>query len=257
MVRPDDTFKVQTVERGEDFALKLVFKPHVEFLVQGPDGRRTGYDPVADTTYYEMPGDPYGFMMLGARNGGSHMEWTDAGIHNPLDGDYLVTVTKIFHPWYIFSTTYRDFAGDNIPTSTVFKGITIDTIATHSFTVTYGTIPYAPFEVTGGFAGSENEAVEIDRLLSYVSVAEKTTALAAGTDTFNLFVIYGGLANPNTLAATLNDKDVVNLFTRSEKRYEVVKIPLQPGENLLVLAVEGQTVDGPARDTDSLVFLVD
>lgn len=258
-VRPeDDALRENPVEVPRiSTALRVVLKPRSQFLLRDPEGRRVGYDATADTTFQEIPGEPYWSMGLGVRPDGGGMTWTEAGIHNPRDGDYRVTLTEISHREYVFTTTYRDYDGDNVPLSTRFSFIPVDTLVAHSYTISLGTVPYAPYEVTGGFAGSVNEPAEIDRLLSYVNVSENITSLPAGIDRFNLILIYGGLAKPNTFSATLNDEDASDLFTPVDGGYEIVAIPLKPGNNLLELSVVGHTPDGAAADTDSLLFVVE
>jgi hypothetical protein len=56
----------------------------------------------------------------------------------------------------------------------------------------------------------------------------------------------------------LNGDNISGRFTPEPEGYEIVRIPLVPGPNTLLLSVEGTTAGGrTVTDTHSLVFRVE
>jgi len=262
MVAPGDDTAIPIPLRAEppgDFTwLGVGCEQNMEFLLKDSEGRRTGYDAVADTTFEDIPGSVYRKKQIRGEGpfAQAMISGIQASIPNPPNGDYLLTVTKTRESDYGFWTTCPDPRTSFSAIGIDFSNIPADTVVAHSYIVSLGNVPYAPYAVFGGFAGGGEASVSLDRLVSYASVADKVTTLSAGTQSVHLVIIYGHMASPNTFAATLNGTDIADTFTPLEGRYEVVEIPLQSGRNLLVLAVEGETVDGTGRDTDSLIFVV-
>ncbi len=127
----------------------------------------------------------------------------------------------------------------------------------HTYTFSFDRLSALRSTVTGGFDGTESIAPEINRFLSYVNITDATTTLQSGTDSTNLFIIYDRSLITETFTASLNEQDVSSLFTPVEGKYEMVNIPVQAGQNLLVLSISGFTDYAVETDIDSLVFIVE
>jgi len=63
---------------------------------------------------------------------------------------------------------------------------------------------------------------------------------------------------PVTFNALLNGDNISGRFTPEPEGYQIVRIPLTPGRNTLVLSVAGATASGqPAPDTHRLLLRVE
>jgi uncharacterized delta-60 repeat protein len=107
--------------------------------------------------------------------------------------------------------------------------------------------------MTGG--GQSNE---VDSFLRYTSPSAKSSSLPVGTTNFDIGIVYGDTIDPNEFQATLNGNIISDDFNPAVTGgWETVKIPLEPGRNVLVLKVKGKKASGrTATDTDRLVFVV-
>jgi hypothetical protein len=97
---------------------------------------------------------------------------------------------------------------------------------------------------------------DVDAFLAYLSPVERTTNLPAGTQSFDVIIIYGSTIDPSTFEASLN-KEPFSGFHPVAGPSETVTIPLSPGRNTLRLKIDGVRSDGRmATDQEQLVFIV-
>jgi len=84
------------------------------------------------------------------------------------------------------------------------------------------------------------------------------TRLKPGVTGFPLVIFYSARIKPVTFNALLNGDNISGRFTPEPEGYQIVRIPLAPGPNTLVLSVDGDTASGlAATDTHRLVFRVE
>lgn len=120
----------------------------------------------------------------------------------------------------------------------------------HAYHLDYVSTATTPLTLGGRFHG--------DRLLAYAHPTSPDTRLRAGVTSFPLVIFYGAPIKPVTFNALLNGDNITGRFTPEPGGSQVVRIPLGPGLNTLVLSVEGSTASGQrATDTHRLVFRVE
>ena len=78
----------------------------------------------------------------------------------------------------------------------------------------------------------------------------------SGTTAYNMFVVYGQTILPQTLKAALNEEDISDLFSPVAGGYEIVSLPVEQGQNLLVLSIKGESDGRMMSDEDELTFMV-
>ncbi len=121
---------------------------------------------------------------------------------------------------------------------------------THLYRLDYASTAKTPLKLGGRFEG--------DRLLAHANPASTETRLRAGVTSFPLVIFYGARIEPVTFNALLNGDNISGRFTPEPEGYQIVRIPLAPGLNTLVLSVEGTTASGQtATDMHRLVFRVE
>jgi len=120
----------------------------------------------------------------------------------------------------------------------------------HIYRLDYASTARTPLKLRGRFEG--------DRLLAYANPTSTETRLKAGVTSFPLVIFYGARIKPVTFNALLNGDNISGRFTPEPEGYQIVRIPLRPGRNTLVLSVAGATASGqPATDTHRLVLRVE
>jgi hypothetical protein len=105
--------------------------------------------------------------------------------------------------------------------------------------------------------GKGQRGTDVNTFLRYANPLETSVALPAGTRSFDLVVVFGQMILPESFQATLNGNAITGQFRVAPGGTAVVKLPLEPGRNVLVLSIDGHRDDGRvASDTDRLVFVV-
>jgi hypothetical protein len=265
------TLKDKTVYANKYFGMRVIAGPQREFihngrviaqlfspaevLVTDPLGRRTGFDPLTNATFNEIPLAGYGRQALEDLESDTGDEWREFDVVEPGDGAYEFTVTGTATGVYDlqFITVDRDGADqaslnfDQVPTA---PGVV------HRYVVQYSATPGATPTLTGGFDGHGQRPADVNKLLTYANPTSARTHLPPGDRTAALVVFYGSAILPPTFRATLNGVDVTSRFSPVPDGHETVSLSLVAGSNVLVLSVDGTVGSGRvATDTDRLVFL--
>ncbi len=226
-----------------------------ELVVADPLGRLTGFDPVSGQSFSEIPGSFYTTISLeDDETGTPGPETHELDIRQPIAGDYEIEVVGTGTGTYDLEINAYD--PDGTPSQAVFTEIPVFPGAVHSYAFNYSKTVGDPIEPAGGFDGGGQRPRDVNKFLSYGNPGESRTRLPADTTTYSLLVFYGETILPNTFSAILNRTDVSAWFSPSPGEAEIVEIPLDPGQNVLKLSVDGQIPNRVATDSDRLVFLV-
>ncbi|MEW6411136.1 MAG: hypothetical protein AB1483_01535 [Candidatus Zixiibacteriota bacterium] len=248
---------------GSDYsAIDIWCGPHSEALIVDPWGRRIGLDLVTGTSYQEVPDASYYPRYIESSESLSGPEVKELHILGPADGDYRLTVTatrdSVGSPYKSSSASIECYYSDDDArdvTGRDFRSIEMAIGEVHSFIIHFDKTPSGKSFVTGGLVGGD-ESAEIDQLLSYVNITKAKTELPSGTDSTDLFIIYGDAILAESFKAVLNELDISNLFTPVAGGHEVVRLPVAAGKNVLTLSVLGNVAEEEITDTDFLEFIV-
>ncbi len=170
-------------------------------------------------------------------------------VRQPMDGSYMLQVTGNAPGSYTLDLRAWNRSGTatarpelrDVPTG---PGIV------HVYRLDYASTARTPLKLGSRFEG--------DRLLAYANPTSTETRLEAGATSFPLVIFYGARITPVTFNALLNGDNISGRFTPAPEGYQIVRIPLAPGLNTLVLSIEGITASGQtAMDTHRLVFRVE
>lgn len=97
---------------------------------------------------------------------------------------------------------------------------------------------------------------DVDAFLAYAAPGERTIELAAGTTGFDVTIVYGTAIDPATFRAELQGRPFGG-FSPAPATSQTVRVPLEPGRNVLILSVGGALADGrAATDRDRLTLVV-
>lgn len=226
-----------------------------ELLVTDPEGRVTGLDPTTGQSYAEIPGSWYGMIGLeDVESGDPGPPTHDLDIRQPMAGEYLVDVVGTDSGTYALEINAYDPELNS--SQAVFTDIPITPGAIHSFSFNYTKTVGDVIEPGGGFDGGGQRPSDVNKFLSYGSPGETRVQLPVGTTSYSVLVFYSDAMVPASFSATLDRVDVSSWFNPVAGGSELVNIPLQPGQNVLKLSVEGQLPTRIATDTDRLVFIV-
>src|SRR5262249_32390653 len=120
----------------------------------------------------------------------------------------------------------------------------------HLYRLDYASTARVPAKLRGPFEG--------DRVLAYArSMCTETRLIADGTRAPR-GIFYCARIRPRTFNAPRRGDDICGRFTPEPNGYQIVRIPLVPGPNALVLSVEGASASGQMiTDTHRLVFRVE
>lgn len=226
-----------------------------ELLVTDPQGRVTGYDPTTGQSYSEIPGSSYGIISIGdAESGEPGPPTHDLDIRQPVPGEYLVDVVGTGTGTYVLEINAYD--PELNPSRAVFADIPITAGAIHSYSFNYTKIVGDEIEPSGAFDGGGQRPRDVNKFLSFGSPGETRVHLPAGTTSYDVLIFYADVILPDSFSAVLDRADVTSWFNPVAGGSDLVSIPLQPGQNVLKLSVDGQLANRIATDTDRLVFLV-
>ena len=170
-------------------------------------------------------------------------------VRQPMDGAYMLKVTGAAPGSYTLDLHARDRNG-TASARPEFRDVPTGPGVVHLYRLDYASTASVPVKLGGRFEG--------DRLLAYASSMGTETRLMAGVTSFPLVIFYGARIRPVTFNALLNGDNISGRFTPEPNGYQIVRIPLVPGPNALVLSVEGASASGQMiTDTHRLVFRVE
>lgn len=230
-----------------------------ELLVTNPAGKRTGYDPVTNKSYSEIPNALYVTEgmdndVTGAIDPDPTKIFT-SGAGAP-QGTYKLQVTGTGTGTYTLITTRIGTDGGTLGVQRL-SDIPITNGEVNTYSVDYSTSSTNPIVFRGGFCGRSNNP-DVNKFLCYGNPGQARTTLPAGTMKFRLMISYGPTTTADTFSALLDGEDITSLFNPAPGKTETVYVPLPVGSsrNTLVLSISGTKPTGrTATDTDRLVFL--
>ncbi|MDI6800619.1 MAG: hypothetical protein QMD01_00985 [Thermodesulfovibrionales bacterium] len=225
-----------------------------QFLIRDPLGRQTGLDISTGSILEEIPNTDY------ADDGISGERWVSY-LYTPENGTYEVSVIGTGSGRYslsVFGYDMKEIPSTQEKIGTTYHG-KID-----NYEITYSSDPSSQVQVkfTGSseipvFDGKGQKPTDVNKFLQYFNPNQARTELPAGTNSFNLSIIYGNTIKRETFNAELNGNNITTKFDPLPGKLEIVKIPLIQGTNTLILSIKGVRTDEKiAEDTDRLVFIV-
>lgn len=233
--------EVQDVSR---FTILLSSRGDVvsELILTDPQGRQTGLDPIGKVEHRTIPRSSYMDEGIGRRS-------MALDVRQPMDGSYALQVTGTAPGSYSLDLRAWDRSG----TATArpeLRDVPTEPGIVHLYRLDYASTAKSPLKLGGRFDG--------DQLLAYANPTSTDTRLRAGVSSFPLVIFYGARVKPVTFNALLNGDNITGRFTPEPEGYQIVRIPLGPGLNTLVLSIEGTTASGQTpTDTHRLVFRVE
>ena len=226
-----------------------------ELVITDPLGRRTGYDPIADQNYNEIPVSAYELISLeDAESGVDGPVTIDLDVRRPSAGDYSLNVTGTDTGTYTLEINAYD--PDLTPSQALFTDVPITPGAVHAYSFEYTKEIGGTIDPSGGFDGGGQRPRDVNKFLTYGAPTESRVDLPAGTTSYSILVFYGSTTIPSSFSAELNRTDITYLFNPTPGGVDNVEIPLVSGLNVLKLLIEGNLPKRTARDTDRLVFIV-
>lgn len=212
-------------------------------IVLSSRGDATG-EPVLTDPQGRPVGRPQAFTDLGNGLRGSVLD-----VRQPMDGAYTLQVTGAAPGTYSLDLRAWDRTGaasarpelGEVPTG---PGVV------HVYRLDY--------VATGGTPLKLGSRFEEGRLLVAANATSPETKVAVGAAIFPLVLFYGARIDPVSFTALLDGDNITGRFTPEPGGYQIVRIPLRPGVNTLVLSVEGAAGGSqPAVDTLRLGFRVE
>lgn len=213
--------------------------PVTELLLTDARGRRLGREPQSKRDYQEIPRASYG-------TGTGDTEGREIEISQPGAGVYALDVIGIAGGRYDVTLYATDVAGQSAAPSEV-RDVPTRAGRVHRYRLdSAGASPPAAARLGGGWGQGA-------RLLSYAYPVAAQTQLAPGEVAITVIVFYAPTIARDSFRATLAGRDVTASFKPTPGGHDVVRLPLAPGSNALVLSVHGAAADGTTvRHTDSL-----
>lgn len=242
----------------QDGTILATFHSPGEIYLTDPSGRRVGIDPLSGSTYNELTGGFQGTEGLGDDDpdGTTHPDTNPvkfAGIHAPVAGTYIVTVTGTGTGTYQLDVALRTQDRQN-GTSLGATDIPITPGEVHTYRFDYDPVSgSSASDFGGGFLGGGQNAL-VNTLLSYAAPGQKVTTVAPGTATFPLRIFYAPGVTPASFTATMNSTSIASLFHPVPGTSEVVHVPLSAGKNTLKLSIQGTAGSHSGTDQDALIF---
>ncbi len=229
-----------------------------ELLLTNSAGQRTGFDPLTNTTFSEIPNAVYADESIQDPNddSGDPPDTDDKvlDMRPPANDTYTLTVTGTGSGAY--DLAFRGFDSNLQQTLTTVAKVPVTPGSQQIYSFTTPIPTGAAFPLSGGFDGGGQRPKDVNHFLSYSNPTADRTSLPAGTTSFPLMIFYDPADIVSTFTATLNRADVSGLFHPVAGGFEIVKVPLQSGRNVLELSIQGNLPSRVATDTDRLVFLV-
>ncbi|WP_303902194.1 hypothetical protein [Thiohalomonas denitrificans] len=105
--------------------------------------------------------------------------------------------------------------------------------------------------------GKGQRSRDVNRFLRFANPLETSVNLSPDIEHYDLVVVFGETIVPASFEVSLNRSDITDRFTVAPGGTAVVKLPLEPGRNKVVLSIDGERDDGRiATDTDQITFVV-
>ncbi|OGK77508.1 MAG: hypothetical protein A2X52_14430 [Candidatus Rokubacteria bacterium GWC2_70_16] len=213
-----------------------------DLILTDPQGRHTGLDPVGTVERRTIPRSSYVDEGPGRRS-------LVLDVRQPMDGAYTLQVTGTAPGSYSLDLRAWDRSGTATARPELRDMPTAPGVV-HVYRLAYASTARTPLTLGGRFDG--------DRFLAYANPASIETRLRAGVTSFPLVIFYGARVKPVTFNALLNGDNITGRFTPEPEGSQIVRIPLGPGLNTLVLSIEGTSASGQTTtDTHRLVFRVE
>ena len=243
---PGSTPPMKITEVGDSWRFRILLSSRGNvasgLILTDPQGRQTGRDPLAKLEHRTIPLAAYVDGGIGPRT-------ILLDLRQPTDGSYILQVTGIAPGTYTLDLRAWDRNG----TATArpeLRNVPTEPGVVHLYRLDYSSTDRTPLKLAGRFEG--------DRLLAYANPAGTEARLRAGATSFPLVIFYSARIRPVTFNALLNGDNISGRFTPEPEGYQIVRIPLAPGPNRLVLSVEGLTESGQTTtDTHNLLFRVE
>ena len=231
--------------------------PSCSLLIENSEELKTGYDPVKELYYNEIPGSVYEELVA------------DNDVQNPLPLDQLprtrlIDISKPFEEGYTLHVigtetgTYgldiKVWDSDLNFSQKKFRKIPIILGETHTYSFYYSKTGGDDVEV--GFDSSGQSPRDANKFIGYVRPSQKRTTLPIGTTTYNAIVVYGDSIIPSSFKAELNGLDITSLFNPVQEGTDAVTLNLNQGSNKLILSVDANLTNGVANNKDTLLFMV-
>src|SRR5262245_26714691 len=170
-------------------------------------------------------------------------------VRQPMEGAYTLQVTGAAPGSYSLDLRAWDRSGAAIARPEL-REVPTGPGAVHVYRLDYAATGGTPLKLGARF--------EEGRLLVAANATSSETRVAAGAASFPLVLFYGARIEPVSFNALLDGDNVTGRFTPEPGGYQIVRIPLRPGVNTLLLSVESAAGNGPpAVDTLRLVFRVE
>lgn len=114
-------------------SISLIMASPAELLITDPQGRRTGVDPRAGSTYSEIPGTFYSTRSLDSDDGSGETAHPVKEFYSssPLDGKYTIQVIGTGNGPYTLEVLTYDTAGDPSYNTTVSGQIDVNSVDTY------------------------------------------------------------------------------------------------------------------------------
>lgn len=262
-----DKIYAQDIERRGGIRISIgpssteTVKALAQFIIKDSAGRQSGFDVAKGMFLKEIPNADCANEGIGdLETGASAPEIWVCYLFTPEDGIYKISIIGTASGQYSSdiigydineNMTFKELDGATYPGKIDNYEITYSLAAGSQVQVTYVGSSEIPV-----FDGKGQRATDVNKFLQYFNPTQTRTELSAGTNTFNLSIIYGNTITRETFSAILNGQDITSQFDPLPGKMEVVKIPLNQGSNTLVLSVKGARTDGrTGEDTDRLVFM--
>ena len=170
-------------------------------------------------------------------------------VRQPMDGSYTLQVAGTTPGRYTLDLRGSDRSG-RVTARPELRDVPTSPGIVQFYRLDYAAAGGAPLKLGGRF--------DQDRLLAYANPTSTETRLRADATSFPLVIFYGAGIEPVTFNALLNGNNISGRFTPEPDGYQIVRIPLMPGVNTLVLSVAGATIGNKGTvDTHRLVFRVE
>ncbi|WP_303902198.1 hypothetical protein [Thiohalomonas denitrificans] len=105
--------------------------------------------------------------------------------------------------------------------------------------------------------GKGQRGRDVNQFLRFANPLETSVDLSPDIEHYDLVVVFGETIVPASFEASLNRSNITERFTVAPGGTAVVKLPLEPGRNTVVLSIDGERDDGrTATDTDQIIFVV-
>lgn len=253
---------------SSEYGFLLIAYSPVHFVVIGPNGKKTGMDPITDTRFQEIPEAGYEIGPTGQgmlyESFEDVPEHTEKSFHarSPINGEYIVKVVGTHTGTYklVYLPVNRTESEEFFDAASIIADdVVISPNEEHVYRlqVNTNTLTTVPVVSSGGFLGGGQRAKDVNRFLRYSASGQTVTELPIGTNKYSLMISYDDSFIEGTLTATLNGQTITNLFTQVAGSNEKIELPLQAGRNIVKLTGDGLTDSNRvATDSDRLVFKV-